>query len=114
MMVGWQEIMETCDNNKELMILQTKFKMKQASEIYCELLKIREGLVKYTCRARNLLQVFSGEMELYCFVDINKEVENLKFLLDKGISFANWENVNEITLELYSKILSFCSGETLK
>ncbi len=103
--------MEYCDNDKELVILQTKFKLKQVSEIFCELLKIREGLEKYTCTVRNLLQVFSGEMELYCFIEIYEEVETLSILLDEGINYTNWEKVNQVVLDLYSKILSYCTSK---
>ena len=114
MIVSWRDIKESSYKERELIILKTKFKMKQASEIYCELLKIREGLVKYTCQVRNLLQVFSGEMELHCSVDVNEEVENLKILLDEGITLTNWEKVNEIVLEFYSKIFSYYSKESVK
>ncbi|MFW9852067.1 MAG: hypothetical protein ACFFDS_03945 [Candidatus Thorarchaeota archaeon] len=114
MIASWRDIMESSYSEKELTILQTKFKMKQASEIYCELLKIREGLSNYTCPVRNLLQIFLGEMELHCSMDIYDYVENLKILLDEGITLTNWEKVNEIVLQFYSKIFSYCSRESLK
>ena len=105
--------MEHTDNNKELLILQTKFKLKQVNEIFCELSKIKEGLEVYTCSVRNLLQVFSGEMELYCSMDINREVETLSFLLNQGISHTNWNKINKIVLEFYEKILSYYSSISL-
>ena len=104
--------MKSCDNNKELLILQIKFKLKQVSEIFGELYKIKEGLERYTCQVRNLLQVFSGEMELYCQVDINKKVENLSYLLEEGINSTNWDEVNKIILGFYEKILSYCVDES--
>jgi hypothetical protein len=72
--------------------------------------KIKEGLEVYTCAVRNLLQVFSGEMELYCSVDINREVETLSFLLSQGINPTNWNKINTIVLNFYEKILSYYSS----
>ena len=105
--------MEYTNNDKELLILQTKFKLKQVNEIFCELSKIKEGLETYTCSVRNLLQVFSGEMELYCSVDINREIETLSFLLNHGINPTNWIKINKIVLEFYKKILSYYSSISL-
>ena len=52
------------EEEKLTSILQTKIKLRQMSEIYCELLKIKDGLIRYTCQIRNLLHAFGGEMEL--------------------------------------------------
>ncbi len=105
--------MEHSNNDKELNILQTKFKLKQVNEIFYELTKIKEGLESYTCSVRNLLQVFSGEMELYCSININREVEILSFLLNEGINTTNWIKINKIVLEFYEKILSYYTSISL-
>ena len=106
--------METCESDIELFILQTKFKLKHVSEIYCELLKIRDGLQRYTCPVRNLLQVLSGEMELYCSTNVNNDLKELSFLLEEGIDYTNWDRVKKIIVGLYSKIISYCTCNSLK
>ena len=101
--------MKTSNNEKELLILHTKYKLKQITDIYSELLKIRDGLEKYACSVRNSLQIFSGEMELYCSINIDKEVESLSNLLSEGIDKSNWDKVNKIVLVFYEKIFSYCA-----
>ena len=89
-------------------ILQTKTKLRQMSEIYCELLKIKDGLVKYTCQVRNLLHAFGGEMKMNCKC-VNPEIQSLIKLLEEGLNPLNWEKANELMIVLYERIFKCCN-----
>ncbi len=97
------------EEEKLTAILQTKIKLRQMSEIYCELLKIKEGLIKYTCRVRNLLHAFGGDMELYCKC-VNPEIQSLIQLLEEGLSPVNWEKTNDLMVVLYERIFKCCNS----
>ncbi|MHA1953025.1 MAG: hypothetical protein ACXAAM_06655 [Candidatus Heimdallarchaeaceae archaeon] len=89
--------------------IRTKIRLRQISEIYCELIELRDGESKYTCKIRNLLQIFGGEMKLHCLIDLDKEISSFVKLLDEGISISNWEKVNNVILQLYEQVLRICS-----
>ncbi len=89
--------------------IRTKARLQQLGEIYCELIKLREGETQHTCRVRNLLQIFGGEMILYCSIDVDNEISSLARLMDEGISMSIWGKINEIFLEAYKKVLRICS-----
>ena len=89
--------------------IRTKVRLQQLGEIYCELIKLREGEAQYTCRVRNMLQIFGGEMILHCAIDVNNEIGSLTRLLDEGISMRIWGKINEIFLEVYKHVLRTCS-----
>ncbi len=97
------------DFEHSLQILMTKVKLKQMSEIFCEILKLKEGLIHHTCKLRNRLQIFIGEMEIYCNIDILGEVNQLLEIIDDGISRDNWNQIVDIVLRIYEKILKFCN-----
>jgi len=96
-------------DRKTIPYIRTKIRLRQVSDIYCEMIKIRDGESKYLCDIRNMLQIFCGEMELYCDLDTNKEIIILAKFLDEGISDINWEEVNNIVLQLYELVLRKCS-----
>jgi hypothetical protein len=89
--------------------IRAKVRLRQISDIYCELIKIRDGATNYTCEIRNMLQVFSGEMQLHCSLDINEEISDLAILLEEGVSDSNWNETNDIILHLYELVLKKCS-----
>ena len=95
------------EEEKITSILQTKLKLRQMSEIYCELLKIKEGLNSYTCKVRNLLHAFGGEMEIHCKC-VSSEIKSLVSLLEEGLTGTNWEKTNDIMIELYERIFKSC------
>ena len=90
-------------------VIRTKIRLRQISEIYCELIKLRDGESKHTCKVRNLLQIFGGEMKLHCSIDLDKEISSFVKLLDERISPANWEEINDVVLHLYEQVLRICS-----
>lgn len=89
--------------------IRTKIRLQQISEIYCGLIKIRDEEIQHTCQIRNMLQIFGGEMFLHCSIDISKEINFLARLLDEGISVANWDETNDVILQLYEQVLRICS-----
>ena len=97
------------EEEKITSILQTKIKLRRMSEIYCELLKIKDGLVKYTCQVRNLLHAFGGEMEMYCKC-VNPEIQSLINLLEEGLNPQNWEKANDLVIVLYERIFKCCNS----
>lgn len=96
------------EEEKLTSILQTKIKLRQMSEIYCELLKIKDGLSKYTCQVRNLLHAFGGEMEMNCKC-VNSEIQSLIILLEEGLTSLNWEKANGLMISLYERIFKYCN-----
>lgn len=89
--------------------IRTKIRLRQVSDIYCEMIKLRDREIKHTCTIRNMLQVFSGEMLLHCSIDINEEITPIVRMLDHGISDTNWEETNNLFLKLYEVVLRKCS-----
>jgi len=96
------------EEEKLTVILQTKLKLRQMSEIYCELLKIKDGLNSYTCKVRNLLHAFGGEMEMNCKC-VNSEISSLVALLEEGLTPNNWEQANDLMITLYERIFKCCN-----
>lgn len=86
-----------------------RIKLRQMNTIISETIKIKLGLVEYTCRVRNLLHVFGGELELYCDIDISNHIARITKLLDATNSEDKWNGLISEYLELYELILRFCS-----
>ena len=89
--------------------IRTKIRLRQVSDIYCELIKIRDGEKDYYCQIRNMLQIFGGELKLHCSIDVDTEISSLAAFLDKGISISNWDEINDIVLQFYDHVLRKCS-----
>jgi hypothetical protein len=109
MNVNTAKIIQKQGNRNMTSHIRTKIRLRQISDIYCELIKIREEETLFTCDIRNMLQIFSGEMKLHCSIDLDKEIEMIAGLLDEGISISNWEKTNNIVLKLYETVLRKCS-----
>jgi hypothetical protein len=97
------------EEDPSLKIIMAKYKLKQVSEIFCEFLKLKDGLTEFTCQSRNLLQILSGEMELLCNEEINGEVKELTEILDTGDYVKNWKRVIRAILDIQVKIFTYCS-----
>jgi hypothetical protein len=89
--------------------IRTKIRLRQVSDIYCEMIKLRDGEIEHTCSIRNMLQIFSGEMLLHCSLDISEEITLIARMLDQGISDTNWEETNNHILKVYEVVLKKCS-----
>jgi len=100
---------QSFDTNPNLRIRAAKIKFQQMNEIYAEILRLKLGLSKHTCYLRNYLHVLSGEMELYCNIDITRDVNNILLKIDGGISEENWEQIVSECLKIYEMIYDFCN-----
>ena len=99
---------EVSKEDPELFLVMARLKLKQMSEIVIEVLKLKKGIKQHTCHVRNMLQVLSGEMEIYCNIDINDEVINIASLLDGKSSAKKWDGITKNILQIYEKILTYC------
>lgn len=87
-------------------------KLKQANEIYIELLKLKKGRSKYQCQVRNLLHIFGGDMEIN-YMEVKEETKTIASILDEGISSLNWYKIDDVMTSIYGKILKYCGKEEL-
>jgi hypothetical protein len=77
--------------------------------IISETMRLKLGLSDYTCKVKNLLHVFGGELELYCDLDISDQLTRITKLLDETNSEEKWNRLHSEYLKLYELILKFCS-----
>lgn len=99
---------ESLESNQELRILAAKVKFQQLSEITTEILKLKMGLSKFECQLRNYLQVLSGEMELYCKIDIKNNVDTILTKIAEGFTNKNWIIITDNILDIYRAIYEYC------
>jgi len=99
---------QSLESNQELRILAAKVKFQQINEISIEILKIKMGISKFEYQLRNYMQVLSGEMELYCKINIKKNVDTILSKIAEGFTDKNWEIITNNILEIYATIYEYC------
>ncbi|MHA1202985.1 MAG: hypothetical protein ACTSQ4_10755 [Candidatus Heimdallarchaeaceae archaeon] len=99
---------ENSESDPSLKILMTKIKLRRLSEVFCEILKLKEGLTQHKCQLRNLLQVLIGEMEIYCKIDITNEVNLLLEIVESGINENKWNQIVVTMVQIYEKFFNYC------
>ena len=108
-MLVWEaKIRQMLEINPESFVLMMKIKLRQINTIICETLNLKMGLEMHSCKVRNLLHVLGGELELYCDIDISKQITEISKLLDEPESENKWDKLTAKYLNLYELILSFC------
>ena len=103
-----KETLKLLKENPEIRIIAAKIKMQQMNEISAEIIKLKQGVSKHECYLRNYLQVFSGEMEIFCGIDITKHVESILFKIKEGFTDTNWNHIVDECLEIYRLIMNYC------
>lgn len=98
------------EEERTLKVSWAEKKLKQANEIYIELLKLKKGRSKFQCPVRNLLHIFGGEMEINS-IEVKEETKTIVSILDEGISSLNWYKIDDVMTSMYGKILKY-SGKT--
>lgn len=99
---------ENSESDPSLHILMTKVKLRKMSEVFCEILKLKQGLTQRKCHLRNLLQVLIGEMEIFCKIDITTEVNQILENIDSGINEDNWNHIVNSMIIIYEKFFNYC------
>jgi len=99
---------ELSQSDSALTILSTELKLKQMSNIYCEILKIKHGLTKHSCKLRNRMHIFAGELEIHCNLDISDLANQIIKSVEEGITEENWAIITKHILTIYEEILMFC------
>ena len=100
---------ETAKQDVSLSILSTEIRLKQMNDIFSEIVRIKSGLTNYTCKLRNLFQILTGEMELYCDVDISSYISLIVNTIENGNIVKNWDIIVKCMLSLYKEIFRYCN-----
>ena len=103
-----KEYIDSLQSNPELRILVAKVKFQQMGEITAEIFKLKLGISTHKCYLRNYLQVLSGEMELYCNIDVNENIETILTKIDEGFTEENWKVIVNSCLGIYEAIYEYC------
>lgn len=99
---------ELSQSDSALTILSTELKLKQMSNIYCEILKIKHGFTKYSCRLRNMMHIFVGELEIHYNLDISDLANQIIKSVEDGITEETWAIITKHILIIYEEIFMFC------
>ena len=86
---------------------QLSIELHALGELTDELIRLKENGENHCCKAKNLLHIYQGVLELQG-IDVSKKIEGIVEALDAGINESNWTTLDRILLDMYKLVFLLC------